>query len=136
MGLEGAREFLQCRRAICVQHQARAPLDSANQRAFESSLDLLLRIGVEAVERYNDALVAEIVDGLPRTNYELASPVERERRGPFVCVPARNSKTDSGTLRKTACRAGIRQPTRKRAAIFAAHLQHSRRDFAFHEDFV
>ena len=121
MGLEGAREFLQCRRAICVQHQARAPLDSANQRAFESSLDLLLRIGVEAVERYNDALVAEIVDGLPRTNYELASPVERERRGPFVCVSAHNSK-QTLALYETLRGAQVFVSLRENALRFSPHI--------------
>ena len=98
MGLEGAREF----HAMPTDNLRPAPgarrWDSAepasftNLAAFESSLDFVLRIGVEAVERYNDALVAEIIDGLPRTNYALVSPEERQRRGPFVCVSASDPK--------------------------------------------
>jgi cysteine desulfurase/selenocysteine lyase len=98
MGLEGAREFHAMPRGDLRPAPGARRWDSAetasftNLAAFESSLDLVLRIGPEAVERHNDALIAEIIDGLPQTNYVLASPAERQRRGPFVCVSARDQK--------------------------------------------
>jgi selenocysteine lyase/cysteine desulfurase len=98
MGLEGAREFHamptgDLRPAPGARRWDSAePASFTNLAAFESSLDLVLRIGVAAVERHNDALVAEIIDGLPRTTCTLASPAERQRRGPFVCVSADDPK--------------------------------------------
>lgn len=106
MALEGAREFHALPSANLRLAPGARRWDSAepasftNLAAFESSLDFVLGIGVDAVERYNDALVAEIIAGLPRTNCSLASPSERERRGPFVCVSARDPKETQALYEK------------------------------------
>lgn len=106
MALEGARDF----HALPTDNPRPAPgarrWDSAetanftNLAAFNSSLDLVLGIGVDAVQRYVDALVGQIIDELPRTNCVLASPAERERRGPYVCISARDPKGTSALYQK------------------------------------
>jgi cysteine desulfurase / selenocysteine lyase len=59
-----------------------------NLAAFESSLDLLLRIGLDSVAQHVDGLVGELIERLPRNRCVLASPEERCKRGPYVCISA------------------------------------------------
>jgi selenocysteine lyase/cysteine desulfurase len=60
-----------------------------NLAAWDASLDLLVKIGTDAVVKHNDALVNEIIERLPRDSCVLASPRERERRGPYLCISSR-----------------------------------------------
>ena len=60
-----------------------------NLAAFDTSLDLILRIGIDTVSQYVDGLTAKIVERLPREKCVLASPEERAARGPYLCVSAR-----------------------------------------------
>jgi len=95
MALEGAHDF-----RSMFKHQLR-PVPGArrwdspetanftNLAAYDASLDLILRIGIDAVAQHVDALTAKIVEGLPREKCVLASPEERAGRGPYVCVSAR-----------------------------------------------
>jgi cysteine desulfurase / selenocysteine lyase len=94
--LEGARNF----HALPLDALRAAPgarrWDAAetgnfiNLAAWDASLDLVVRIGVETIANYNHALVSEIVERLPRDRYVLASPPEQERRGPYLSISARN----------------------------------------------
>jgi selenocysteine lyase/cysteine desulfurase len=61
-----------------------------NLSAWEASLDLLERIGVDAVQNYTDSLTLKIIQELARDRYQLVSPEQRERRGPYLCVSAIN----------------------------------------------
>jgi selenocysteine lyase/cysteine desulfurase len=94
MALEGAREF------HAMPSDKFQPVPGArrwdspetanftNLAAFESSLDLLLRIGLDSVAQHVDGLVGELIERLPRDRCVLASPGERLKRGPYVCVSA------------------------------------------------
>jgi cysteine desulfurase/selenocysteine lyase len=94
MALEGAREF------HAMPSDKFQPVPGArrwdspetanftNLAAFESSLDMLLRIGLDSVARHVDGLVGELIERLPRNRCVLASPEERCKRGPYVCVSA------------------------------------------------
>jgi len=94
MALEGARDF------HAMPSEKFQPMPGArrwdspetanftNLAAFESSLDLILRIGLDSVARYVDGLVGELIERLPRNRCVLASPAERLKRGPYVCVSA------------------------------------------------
>jgi cysteine desulfurase/selenocysteine lyase len=98
MALEGARDF------HALPSEKFQPMPGArrwdspetanftNLAAFESSLDLLLRIGLDSVARHVDGLVGELIERLPRDRCVLASPKERPKRGPYVCVSARNQE--------------------------------------------
>jgi len=95
MALEGAHDF-----HSMFKHQLR-PVPGArrwdspetanftNLAAYDASLDLILRIGIDAVAQHVDALTVKIVERLPRERCVLASPEEREGRGPYVCLSAR-----------------------------------------------
>ncbi len=61
----------------------------SNLTALEASLDLILRIGVDAIADYNLSLTKELVARLPYDRVALASPAEPEKRGPYVCIVAR-----------------------------------------------
>ena len=94
MALEGARDF------HAMPSEKFQPMPGArrwdspetanftNLAAFESSLDLLLRIGLDSVARHVDCLVGELIERLPRDRCMLASPEERLKRGPYVCISA------------------------------------------------
>src|SRR6516165_3098388 len=133
MALEGARDF----QAMGSVEFRAAPgarrWDSAetanftNLAAWEASLDLILRIGVEEVERHNDALVAEIVAQLPHTNCVLASPAEREGRGPYVSISARDPK-DTPALYERLRAAEVGVSLRENALRISPHIYNTPQD--------
>lgn len=94
--LEGARNF----HFLPLEDLKAAPgarrWDSAetgnfiNLSAWDASLDLLVKIGTNAIANHNAALVSEMIERLPRDHFVLASPNERARRGPYACISARN----------------------------------------------
>ena len=71
-----------------------------NLAVLDASLDLLVKIGPDAIANHNDALMNEIIERLPRDRCVLASPAERERRGPYVCVSARKPEKNRELLEK------------------------------------
>jgi cysteine desulfurase/selenocysteine lyase len=135
MALEGARNF----HALPTSNLRPAPgarrWDSAetgnftNLAAFDSSLDLMLRIGIDAVERSIDALIGEIIDRLPRAKCALACPAERERRGPYVCISARNAQ-DTPALYERLCGAKISVSLRENAIRVAPHFYNTPEDIS------
>jgi cysteine desulfurase / selenocysteine lyase len=94
--LDGARNF----HFLPLENLQAAPgarrWDSAetgnfiNLAAWDASLEMLVKIGTDAVAKHNGSLVGELIDRLPRDRFVLASPTERERRGPYVCISERN----------------------------------------------
>jgi cysteine desulfurase / selenocysteine lyase len=96
MALEGARNFhslpLEGLRAAPGARRWDSPETASflNLAPLEASLDMLLRIGLDEIAGHNSALTREIIERLPRDRCVLASPAEEERRGPYVCIAARN----------------------------------------------
>jgi selenocysteine lyase/cysteine desulfurase len=135
MALEGARAF----HALPMSDLRPAPgarrWDSAetanftNLAAFDSSLDLMLRIGSDAVELFIDALVNQIIDGLPRTSCVLASPAERERRGPYVCISARDPE-ETPALHEKLRAAKISVSLRGKALRISPHIYNTPEDIS------
>lgn len=135
MALEGARNL----HALPMNNLHAAPgarrWDSAetanftNLAAFDSSLDLMLRIGIDAVARSIDALSGEIIDGLPRTKCVLACPAERERRGQYVCISARDPK-DTPALYERLRRAQISVSLRENAVRISPHFYNTSEDIS------
>jgi len=136
MALEGAREFHAMPSGSNLRPAAGArrwdsaePASFTNLAAFDSALDFVLRIGVDAVERYNDALLAEILDGLPRTNCSLASPAARERRGPYICVSARDSQETLALYEKLRA-AQVSVSLRENALRVSPHIYNTPEDIS------
>src|SRR6185437_11204732 len=61
-----------------------------NLSAWDASLELLVKIGTDAIAKHDAELVGELIERLPRDRFVLASPSQSERRGPYVCISARN----------------------------------------------
>jgi len=135
MALEGARDFHALPTADVRVVPGARRWDSAetanftNLAAFDASLDLVLRVGTETVQRSIEALVAEIIDGLPRTRCVLASPAERERRGPYVCLSARNGNETPALYEKLRA-AEVSVSLRERALRIAPHIYNTAEDIA------
>lgn len=95
MALEGARDFHSLPLDNLRMTSSARRWDSAETASFiqlaalDASLDLLSRVGTAAIAKHNDSLITEIIERLPLDSCVLASPAERERRGPYVCVAAR-----------------------------------------------
>jgi cysteine desulfurase / selenocysteine lyase len=94
--LEGARNFseLPAENLRVVpgarRWDAAETANFTNLAALDASLDLVLAAGVDAVACHNHALVSQIIERLPGSRCVLASPAERERRGPYVCIAGRD----------------------------------------------
>jgi selenocysteine lyase/cysteine desulfurase len=127
MALEGARDF----HALPINDPRPAPgarrwdsaetANFANLAAFDCSLDLVLRVGVDAVQRHIHALVGQIIEELPRTKCVLASPAERERRGPYVCISARDPQ-ETPALYQKLCDAQVSVSLRENALRISPHI--------------
>jgi selenocysteine lyase/cysteine desulfurase len=95
MALEGAHDFHSMLsrqlRAVPGARRWDSPetANFTNLAAYDASLDLILRIGIDEVARHVDALTCKIIEGLRADRYVLASPEERLRRGPYVCVASK-----------------------------------------------
>jgi cysteine desulfurase/selenocysteine lyase len=135
MALEGARDFhalpmINWRPAPGARRwDAAETANFTNLAAFDSSLDLMLRIGSGAVELFIDALVNQIIDGLPRTNCVLASPAERERRGPYVCISARDPEETPALYEKLRA-AKISVSLRGKTLRVAPHIYNTPEDIS------
>jgi cysteine desulfurase / selenocysteine lyase len=127
MALEGSRDFNAMGSADLRPMPGARRWDSpetanfTNLAAFDSSLDMLLSIGVDSIGRYVDSLVGELVERLPRTGCVLASPEEREKRGPYVCVAARDARKTL-ELYERVCAAQIHVSLRENAIRVSPYL--------------
>ena len=105
MALEGARNFqmmpLGNQRAVpgARRWDSAEPANFTNLAALDASLDLILRLGSDAIVRHTAALVGEIVRRLP-DSFALASPPEPERRGPYICIAARSAEETMAIFEK------------------------------------
>jgi cysteine desulfurase / selenocysteine lyase len=105
MALEGAREFhmmpMENQRAVpgARRWDSAEPANFTNLAALDASLDLILRLGSDAIVRHTAALVGEILRRLP-DSFVLASPPEPERRGPYICIAARSAEETAAACEK------------------------------------
>ncbi|MBZ5696158.1 MAG: aminotransferase class V-fold PLP-dependent enzyme [Acidobacteriia bacterium] len=135
MALEGARRL----HALPLENQRPLPgarrwdspetANFTNLASLDSSLDFVLRIGVDAIQRHIDALVDEIIERLPGTRCALASPEDRERRGPYVCVAARDPETTAALHEKLSA-ARIHVSLRENALRIAPHIYNTPEDIS------
>ena len=135
MALEGARDF----HALPSENFEPVPgarrwdspetANFTNLAAFDSSLNLLLGIGLDAVARHVDGLVCELIERLPRDRCVLASPEERVRRGPYVCVSARKRDQTMALYQKVRA-AQIHVSLRDNALRIAPYLYNTPEDIS------
>ncbi|HUJ30654.1 MAG TPA: aminotransferase class V-fold PLP-dependent enzyme [Candidatus Acidoferrum sp.] len=125
--LEGARDFhsltLGNLRAAAGARRWDSPETASfvQLAALDASLEFLLKVGTEAIAAHNDALMSEIIDRLPRDRCALATPAERDRRGPYVCVAARKPEKTAQLLEQLR-EAQIIVSLRENALRISSHL--------------
>jgi len=98
-----------------------------NLAAMAASLEFLLRVGVETIERHNARLIGQMIAALPVDRCVLASPREPARRGPFACVAAR-SPEKTRELHEKLRAAKVFVSLRENALRVAPHLYNTPRD--------
>lgn len=104
--LEGARNFaglpVENVRAVpgARRWDAAETANFTNLAALDASLDLVLAVGVDTVADHNHALVSQIIERLPGSRCTLASPAERERRGPYICIAGRDPTETTALFEK------------------------------------
>jgi selenocysteine lyase/cysteine desulfurase len=127
MALEGAHDFHSMfsrqLRAVPGARRWDSPetANFTNLAAYDASLDLILRIGIDAVARHVDALTCKIIEGLPPDRCVLASPEERSRRGPYVCVSTKKPE-ETMTLYEKVRAANIHVSFRENALRIAPFI--------------
>lgn len=135
MALEGAHDFHALPSDVlraapgARRWDSAEPANFSNLAAFSASLDLLHRIGVPAIQRHVDGLVDEIIDRLPRDICALASPEQRARRGPYVCISAINPN-DTRALHDRLKAANISVSLRGAALRVSPYLHNTSADIS------
>lgn len=133
--LEGARNFhsLPLEKITVVPGARRwdAPetANFSNLAALQASLELIESIGIDAIEKHNRQLIAQIIERLPRDTVVLASPAAAEERGPCVCIAARKSERTKEfyeKLKKTQVMVSLRE----NALRISPYLYNTERDIA------
>ncbi len=135
MALEGARDF----HTLPIEGQRAAPgarrwdspetANFLNLAPLDTSVDLLLRVGVEGIAAHVRTLTNEIIERLPRDRCVLASPPEPESRGPYVCVAARQP-SGTGALYKKLQEAQVITGLRENLIRIAPYLHNTSEDMA------
>jgi selenocysteine lyase/cysteine desulfurase len=69
-----------------------------NCYAAEAGLKIILEVGTDAIEERVRALTSRCMTELERIGWASVTPTEDERRGPMVCVPARDTARLCATL--------------------------------------
>lgn len=135
MALEGARNFS----ALPMNDLKAAPgarrWDSPETASFlnlatwNAALDLLLGIGLDEIVEHNRALTRIVTDRLPRDRFVLASPSDEAKRGPYVCVAARN-QSETKALHQKLRGAQVVTALRENAVRIAPFLMNTVEDMA------
>ena len=71
-----------------------------NLAGLEASLAFVLEAGVETVEAHNHKLIELLYERLPKDRCIPASPLQRERRGPYGCFTARTAEKTRALYRR------------------------------------
>jgi cysteine desulfurase / selenocysteine lyase len=97
MAAEGVNNFADLATAPPKPANAAKRWDAAetanyyNLAALQGGLELVLRAGAETVAEHNHRLIEQLFERLPKDRCVVASPLERERRGPYGCFQARTA---------------------------------------------
>jgi selenocysteine lyase/cysteine desulfurase len=127
MALEGAHDFHNMHsrelRAMPGARRWDSPetANFTNLAAYDASLDLVLKIGLDEISQYVDSLTEKITRCLPRDRCVFASPEERARRGPYVCVSAKKAEETMALYEKVRA-ANVHVSLRESALRISPHI--------------
>ncbi|MHB8754573.1 MAG: aminotransferase class V-fold PLP-dependent enzyme [Candidatus Acidiferrales bacterium] len=135
MALEGARHFhslpldTMTPAAGARRWDAAETANFSNLAAMQTSLEFLERVSVKTIVEHNQKLMEQLIERLPRDTCALASPVDAERRGPYVCVTARRPERTRELFEKLHD-AQVFVSLRENALRISPHLYNTERDIA------
>lgn len=98
-----------------------------NFASWSASLDLILSVGIEAIEERNQMLLARLIRGLDLERYELFSPRERGRRSSLMVVSHRKMEWNH-TLHEHMRAVGIDCALRHGKLRFSPHFYNTNAD--------
>lgn len=101
--------------------------DFSNLAAMETSLELILRVGVETIWNHNAVLMNLMIERLPRDRCVLASPADAAARGPFACISARSPEKTKELFDRLSA-AKVMVGLREGAIRVAPHIFNTPRD--------
>ncbi|MFZ0213352.1 MAG: aminotransferase class V-fold PLP-dependent enzyme [Candidatus Acidiferrales bacterium] len=135
MAIEGARNFHSLPlenvkpAAGARRWDAAETANFMNLSAMQASLELIEKIGVEAIAEHNERLVAQLVERLPRDTCVLTSPGAAEKRGPYICIAARKPERTQEVFAKLQA-AQVIVSLRENALRISPHVYNTERDIA------
>jgi selenocysteine lyase/cysteine desulfurase len=71
-----------------------------NLVGFDASLEFVLHMGPETVERHNRSLIELMYERLPKDRCVPASPLDAAKRGPYGCFAARTPEKTAELYQK------------------------------------
>jgi len=92
---------------------------------WQASLNLIDRLGVPRIQRHNEALVSQLLEGASNLGYRIVSPVEKDRRSSIGVLSHPKSARNRPILARLS-RARIRASLRRDNLRFSPHLYNSR----------
>jgi selenocysteine lyase/cysteine desulfurase len=102
------------------------PANFFNFKPFAAAVEHLTEVGLGNIERYDQRLVSQLIEQLPRA-YDLLTPADGPRRSALVYVSHRNPALN-GELHASLKSAGVDVSLRNDALRFAPHLYNTSAD--------
>jgi cysteine desulfurase/selenocysteine lyase len=87
---------------------------------LEKSLELLNEIGLDSIENHNRALVSHFLDHLPKTQFEVITPIGSHRN--IVCLRQRDLSSSSNPLEDVLRANGVDASVREGGVRLSFHL--------------
>ena len=94
--------------------------------ALEGGLELVLR-AAETVAEHNHRLIEQLFERLPKDRCVAASPLQRERRGPYGCFQARTA-AKTRELYEKLCAENVITSLREGKIRVSPYLYNTERD--------
>jgi cysteine desulfurase / selenocysteine lyase len=91
------------------------------------SIETLLRVGIDEIARYNDALVDRLVSGLDHERFDLVSPASGRRRSTLVLIRPKD-RSKSRAAHETLAVNGVDAALRGDKIRFSPHLYNTEGD--------
>jgi selenocysteine lyase/cysteine desulfurase len=98
-----------------------------NFMPLAASIETLLRVGIDEIARYNDALVERLVSGIDGERFELVSPASGTQRSTLVLIRPRD-RSKSRAVHETLAANGVDAALRGDKIRFSPHLYNTEDD--------
>jgi cysteine desulfurase / selenocysteine lyase len=98
-----------------------------NLVAFDASVEFVVRMGAETVQKHNRGLIETMFERLPKDRCVAASPLDAAKRGPYGCFAARSAEKTVAMYEKLR-KANVIVSLREGNIRVSPHLYNTERD--------